>query len=420
MKPAPHHRRAGPARRLRGVSLIEALVALAVMSIGMLGVAGMQATMRTTADQAKQRSEAVRLAQEKLEDLRAFGVLVTPTGSGEHDYASILSVAPAIVASTTSSGYANTVFTRTVTVWTPAADLPRLKTVRVKVGWYDQVGDANVAADERTVELYSTIAQVAPVLGATLGVPANTSGPQSPRGRHISIPRINVPPPLPADTTTVFTPPGGGGVTWTFINATGLINNICTPSIPCVGTTSVLLSGYIRFATALVQPTYVESETPPGSATSFPSIGVAVATVLPFPNLPVPCYTAPPDASGAVAYACAVPLLYPQPNVVATFTWSGMSTLTGLAIPDPAIPAQMNSAAMVQVCRYTPDPNNNIPANVAHPQNYGPQGQSLANQNFLVIPAGNGTASFTCPLDDGASNVTPLVDGDTRRHQPPA
>ena len=418
MKSALHLRRAGPSRQSRGVSLIEALVALAVMAIGLLGVAGMQTTLRSTADLSKQRSEAVRLAQEKLEDLRSFGTLVALTGSTEHDYASILSVLPETVTSTATSGYANTTFTRTVTVTTPTAGLPQLKTVRVKVGWYDRVGDTTVATDERTVELYSTIARVAPELGASLGVPANTSGLQRPRGRHVTIPRTNIQP--GTGDTTVFTPPGGGGATWTFVNATGLINNVCTPVIGCVGTASALLSGYIRFATAHVQPTYVESETPPGSAASFPSIGVAVATVLPFPNVPAPCYTAPPDASGAVAYACAVPILYPQPNVVATFTWSGMSSLTGLAIPDPAIAAQMMSPAMVKVCRYTPEPTTDIAANVAHPLNYGPQGQSLANQNFLVIRAGDGTTSFTCPLDDGASNVTPLVDGDTRRHQPPA
>ena len=90
-------RRPGLSRPSRGVSLIEALVALAVMSIGLLGVAGMQATLRSTADLSKQRSEAVRLAQEKLEDLRSFGTLVAHTGSTEHDYASILSVLPETV-----------------------------------------------------------------------------------------------------------------------------------------------------------------------------------------------------------------------------------------------------------------------------------------------------------------------------------
>ena len=55
-------------RSSRGVSLIEALVALAVMAFGLLGVVGMQSTLRVNADVSRQRAEAVRMAQEKMED----------------------------------------------------------------------------------------------------------------------------------------------------------------------------------------------------------------------------------------------------------------------------------------------------------------------------------------------------------------
>ncbi|MBK9136249.1 MAG: prepilin-type N-terminal cleavage/methylation domain-containing protein [Betaproteobacteria bacterium] len=64
----------------RGISLIEALVAMAIMAFGMLGVVGMQATLRANADAAKQRSEATRLAEEKIEQWRSFSVLPTTTG----------------------------------------------------------------------------------------------------------------------------------------------------------------------------------------------------------------------------------------------------------------------------------------------------------------------------------------------------
>ena len=79
------------AARSRGVSLIEALVALAVMAFGLLGVVGMQATLRFNADVSRQRAEAVRMAQEKMEEMRAFGVLGSVAPAGEHGYADIIS-----------------------------------------------------------------------------------------------------------------------------------------------------------------------------------------------------------------------------------------------------------------------------------------------------------------------------------------
>lgn len=409
MKSFRVHRRTGPSRLSQGVSLIEALVALAVMAIGLLGVAGMQTTLRSTADLSKQRSEAVRLAQEKLEDLRSFGELVVPTGSTERDYAGIVTPAPEVVTSSANTGFANTVFTRTVTVTAPSATQPRFKTVRVKVGWYDRVGDATNPADERTVELYSTIAQVAPELGATLGVPANTSGPQSPGGRHVTIPRAAVD---QGNGTSIFTPPGGAGVTWTFVNATGWINNVCTPAGTCVGTTSVLLSGYVRFATG-PQPSQAEAETP-----TDPLVPLGVEVTLTDPVLPTPtrsCFTDSATSSTYVAYYCVVPIV-PVLAVVATYTWSGASHLNTLPL---ATSSTDNSSSRFRVCRYTPDPTTNTPAagNVAHPLNYASVGTSLVNQNFLVISAGDGivgSAPFTCP----GSSSNPLINSNTRLHQP--
>ncbi|MBL0296205.1 MAG: prepilin-type N-terminal cleavage/methylation domain-containing protein [Betaproteobacteria bacterium] len=79
-------------RSARGVSLVEALVALAVMAFGMLGLIGVQSTLRLNGDTAKQRSEAVRIAQSRLDDLRAFSVL--PVTAGASAYADIVSAGP--------------------------------------------------------------------------------------------------------------------------------------------------------------------------------------------------------------------------------------------------------------------------------------------------------------------------------------
>lgn len=66
--------------RDRGVSLIEALVALAVMAFGMLGVVGMQSTLRFNSDVSKQRSEAVRIVQETVEQRRNFSTISALAG----------------------------------------------------------------------------------------------------------------------------------------------------------------------------------------------------------------------------------------------------------------------------------------------------------------------------------------------------
>ena len=59
-------------RKEAGFTLIETLVALVVMGFGVLSLAGMQLNLSRSGDVAKQRTEATRLAQEKVETLRSF------------------------------------------------------------------------------------------------------------------------------------------------------------------------------------------------------------------------------------------------------------------------------------------------------------------------------------------------------------
>ena len=64
----------------RGVSLIEAIVAMAVMAFGMMAVVGLHTTLRQNSDIAKQRSEAVRIAEEAIEQWRAFSIMGATSG----------------------------------------------------------------------------------------------------------------------------------------------------------------------------------------------------------------------------------------------------------------------------------------------------------------------------------------------------
>jgi Tfp pilus assembly protein PilV len=414
----------GSRRHHRGVSLIEALVALAVMAFGMLGVVGMQAALRTGADQSKQRSEAVRLAQEEMERARSFGQ-VASAPVGEHTYALIATAPAASAYSSTSSGYqGNASFQRSVSVVdhvASAASAPRMKTLTVDVTWRDRDYDSTLA-NERSVRLRSIVAEIGPALAGSLGVPYNRSAPQRPGGRNINIPRTNTQP--GSGDTTVFTPPGGGGVTWVFDNATGLITSTCSSAVPpvCTAANLALISGYIRFATG-AQPTAAEAELPTDPVpTALAALGIIVNYTAPLPGGFVSsssggCYVGPPSPSNYLEYFCAMPLAFV--GYTSNNTWTGVLDLvlpTGTVATDVGTD---NGAARYRVCRYTPDPSTDTPAggNEAHPLTYTSVGGSLSNQNFLVISAGDGVnPAFSCPVDD--TSTSPLLDTDTRQHQP--
>lgn len=411
-------------RRHRGVSLIEALVALAVMAFGMLGVVGMQAALRTGADQSKQRSEAVRLAQEEMERARSFGQTNTAP-SGEHTYALIATAPAASAYSSANSQYqGNATFLRSMAVIdhvAGAASAPRMKTVTVDVTWRDRDYDSTLGND-RSVSLRSIVAEIGPALAGSLAVPTNRSAPQLPGGRNINIPRTNTQP--GTGNTTVFTPPGGGGVTWVFDNASGLITRTCTAGSPpvCTAANLALISGYIRFATG-AQPTAAEAELPTDPVpTALLAMGVIVNYTAPLPGGSVSsssggCFVGPPSPTNYLDYYCAVPLAFV--GYTSNNTWTGVLDLVLPTGTEAADVSTDNDANRYRVCRYTPDPSTDTPAggNQAHPLTYTAVGGSLSNQNFLVISAGDGTnPAFSCPLDDATG--TPLLDTDTRQHQP--
>jgi Tfp pilus assembly protein PilV len=402
-------------RRSRGVSLIEALVALAVMTFGMLGVVGMQAALRTGADQSKQRSEAVRLAQEEMERLRGFGQTQTAP-VGEHTYA-LIANAPAASASLLS----NTEFVRTVGVIdhpASSASAPRMKTVTVNVTWRDRQDDTT-AATERSVTLRSIVAEIAPALGGSLGLPTNRSAPTRPGGRHPSIPRGATP---GTGDTSNFSPPGTTGVTFVFNNQTGLIVS-CVPAIICPAVSTALLTGYIRFATGN-QPDANEAEAPNDNIpAALASMGVTLTFTLPAPGGTVDtaggsCYINNAGSSRRLTYYCAVPLA--TLGFPSNYTWTG--TLDLVMPPNtlandttPGVPTDADSTRF-RVCRYTPDATTDMPpaGNDAHPLVYTGVATSLTDQNFLVVQAGDGASVFTCPTDSDGD----LVNGTTKLHQP--
>ncbi len=379
-------------RRQSGVSLIEALVALAVMAFGLLGVVGMQGTLRSNSDITKQRAEAVRIAQAAIEDGRAFEQL--GSAAGVVDFADVADVAGVDVTGT------NATYTRSAVVMPAAlpASAPRLKTVTTQVSWEDRSGQTN------TVSLVTSIAGIAPELAGSLALPGDRAATQRPQGRHVGIPQSAV---TQTDGTSVFVPPGGGGLTWVFNNLTGIITSVCQPSLPCVPADLLLLSGYINFATG-AEPTVVEGELPSDTPPAGYTVGAEVVMSLPMAST-VGCYTETSTAY-SLAYYCALP------TTTLPRRWSGRSRVTGLPISltlgDP-------TRSNYKVCRYTPTATD-TPAggNASHPLDYANVTGPLSNQNFLVISAGDDTVSpavvFNCP----GEGPSPFIDSHTYRHEP--
>lgn len=387
-----------------GVSLIEAMVALAVMAFGTLAVLGVQTTLRLNADVAKQRNEAVRLAQEALEAFRGTVTL---------DAYDALAGGTAAVA----GDNANFTVRRVIRDAQVNATDPRRKTLTVEVSWTDRSGQG------QSVRLGSEVHGSLPALAGSLAIPADQALTRNPGGRNAVIPPGAVPFGV---GSSKFTPPGGGTLGWVFNNVSGHITQLCSGE-SCVAMDARLLAGYVQFATSSgVAPTPAEAEVPPGFAAV---VGVEVAQTAPAVAT-IGCYVTAPSVT-SVQYYCAVP-------VGMGSAWSGRARVTGLSLATDLADV---TASRHRVCRYTPvrgcqptvgsvvwgTPGSTLACsgsaptpsrkllNADHPLDYVDVPSALTNQNFLVVRAGNDSEAYTCPADDSS---TPHVNGNTWHHQP--
>ena len=367
-----------PARQ-RGVSLIEAIVAMAVMAFGMIGIVGLQSTLRQNADVAKQRSEAVRIAEEAIEQWRAFSIMGATSGASA-GYASIQTLADQVIAADATNKF-NTTFTLRRTVGSFA---PGLKSMRAEVSWVDRTGAP------QSIVLDTVIAAADPALSGRLTMDSSGGGGAAlpPQGRHPAIPVVAKD---LGNGKSGFKPPApGGDVVWVFDNLSGVIVGVCNTITTgqasltaaelssCSNNANGLpLSGFVRFATGPAQPTTADAEHP-----TYVARNLTLGLTLSSSGHPSPdhvCYSdAPvqPSSQTSVAYHCAI--LF---NAGAPLVWSGMSTLTPLAFVIPAndvvwalaVNASDGDASRFRICRYTPATSDTqqppIP-NRLHPRQY--------------------------------------------------
>ena len=65
----------------RGFALLEAVIAMAIVAFGLLVLAGVNLKLAHSEDVAKQRGEATRLAQERIEQMRGYTRIATTAGT---------------------------------------------------------------------------------------------------------------------------------------------------------------------------------------------------------------------------------------------------------------------------------------------------------------------------------------------------
>lgn len=404
----------------RGVTLIEALVALLVMSFGMLALVGLMSNLRFGADLAKQRSEAMRIARAEIALARDYAWLTreaaTPATARVYDEI-ISSAQPAVLTPADS----NTTYSvqRGVQALTTGADG---LAVRVNVTWVDRTGA------QQFVNLDTIIAKVDPVFSAAVGF--------TPQGGALT-PATGRNPVIPVDAkqldknNSAFRPSGLGSTVWVFNNLSGAIVGKCTiPAGTPVSsltaadvascnnnTNGLLLSGTVRFSnTNPANPSLPEAMAIPldldfqGGTYLMPQLDTdgkpirnaqGVIQTDSFSASPptrsggngpnFECFndspSGVPNAQPLVNYYCIV--YQSTPGVV----WSGKVVLTGFSTG--------TNSTDFRVCRYSADYNQSgdmytadqrLLDNTEHPAVYGRVTSSLARQNFLVV-----RGDRTCP-----------------------
>ncbi len=382
----PHHQQ-------RGISLVEALIALLVLSLGMLTVSRLQSHLRLGSDIARQRAEAVRLGQEDLETLRAYAVLAA--SGAARSWAGITSASVTVDAST---GYAtNTRYTvaRQIVATSPLA----AKTAAVAVSWNDHTGEA------QRVVLNAIIAAADPAYSGALGIaPAAVHT----KGAFARSSRVPLHAKDLGNGSSVLKPTGTSTVAFVFDNTTGRVSARCTGIDPgtatrdltlghlanCSSVSAQWLSGSVRFSQA----------SPPDAARGNDAplaFGIVLA-------LSGGSYASAPECSSEavqteagdryVAYQCVVVPL-------ASGRWFGRSTIV------PSGWALGSGANERKVCRYSADLDGSgaIDSNEEHPAAYSAVDHTLANQNFLVVKG-----SEACPV--GSADA--FVNLGTVTHQP--
>jgi Tfp pilus assembly protein PilV len=228
-------RSAPPRSRQRGVTLLESLVAFFVLAAGSVAVAQMQSHSRLAADIARERSEAVRLGEQAIEELRAFASIEGPPGA--HTYAAIATASTVVAA---ASGVARNAYRIDRVV--DAAAFTGAKAMRVAVRWADRSGAP------REVVVDSFIAAVDPAYSGSLALDAGAI-PATPRGARGRKPGLPLTGKSLGDGRSAWKPRESGATAWVFDDRSGAIVAVCE-GVPTTTLTRDLAADALRSCTS--------------------------------------------------------------------------------------------------------------------------------------------------------------------------
>lgn len=350
--------------RQGGFTLIEALTALIIMAFGLLSIAGVQLHLSRSADVAKQRTEATRLAQERIERYRSF----TSVPSWNALPASGVEPIAGLTYSGSASQSTNTSYTLTYALSGASSDV--LRALNVTVSWRDRVND------EQSVSLTSVISKTDPADSGKLTFPQNRAA-LGAGNVSAKLPRTAIK--ISSSQSKLQLAPGN---TLVFNNITGAVTHSCTGTVGteitvasgCSEQSASILTGYVSGSVSLTSPTGVTISSLSGNS------GSAVCSY----------QQATVDGtaiSGYYYYVCAIP-------VASGGSWSGTPRLTGVSI-----------LGNYKVCRFFQTGTNDT-------YSYSAVTSALTNQNYFIEDSNNNS----CPtltsdggtIENGGSIATKL------------
>lgn len=369
----------------RGLALIEVLVAMAVLALGLGSVLRLQTWLRVSTDLSRQRAEALRLAQDSHESLRAYTSLA--------EWTAITSSGAAAVA----LSHANTAYqiSRSVTTLTD----PRLKHVGTLLSWPDRDGQI------QQLQLDTLLAGQDPMRSAALtldrGAVAAAAG-GAPGLRHGLIPPQAK---SLGDGRSIFKPRPQDTLAWVFDDQTGHVVARCDTTAglssaqldanslgACRAIAGLLISGHVRFALDTDSPGAGDAQNPLS-----PALPLDLRLQLTSTGHPTPGWECADDAPNSiggapaqlsVAYHCVIQGAGLPPR------WSGRLDIVPLGWTLAG-----SGVTGYRVCRYSADHNRNGRIdNAEHPASHAAVGEPLGDQNFLILRAAAG-----CPQDSGIS-----------------